>query len=199
MPTEPLDERQATSQAPGGAPHQGIIALVVLSELTQSFDNFFKSFSPTPDTALVLLDGVLDPHNVGALIRSAGAFGASAVLMPKHKESPITGASIKASSGVAFSIPLVVIDNLQQSLSMLKKSGVRIYALSGDAKRDIAEERFESPALLVLGNEGFGVSPAVRSLCDEVLSIRLSEGAESLNVAASGAVALYAWRLKHRR
>lgn len=194
---EPLNERQATSQVPGGAIHQGIIALVSLSELTVRFEDFVKGFSPTSNTSLVLLDEVLDPHNVGAIIRNAVAFGATAVLMPTRKQSPVTGAAIKASTGLAFKIPLVIIDNLQQAISLLKKSGVRVYGLSADGTQKMSDETFVKPSLFVLGNEAEGISPSIRAVCDEMLAIGLSNKAESLNVAASSAVALYSWSLKH--
>jgi 23S rRNA (guanosine2251-2'-O)-methyltransferase len=197
VPVEPLDERQATSQVPGGAMHQGLIALISLNELTVPFADFYKNFSPTPDTALVLLDEIIDPHNVGAVIRNAVAFGASAVLMPTHKQSPVTGAAIKASAGMAFKIPIVEIDNLQQAISLLKKSGMRIYGLAAQEKTTIGTVVFATPSVFVLGNEAQGVAPAIRVLCDQIVSIPLSPRAESLNVAASSAVALYAWSLQH--
>ncbi len=102
-----MDERKASSQAEGGAPHQGIIALISLGSLSVPFEKFMDTFTATPDTALLFLSEVQDPQNVGAAIRSAAAFGATAVLMPRHKQAPITGAVIKASVGMAFRIPLV--------------------------------------------------------------------------------------------
>jgi predicted rRNA methylase len=197
VPIEPLDERKASSQAEGGASHQGIIALISLGSLSIPFEKFLDSFNPAPDTALLFLSEVQDPHNVGSAIRSAAAFGASAVLMPTFKQSPITGAVIKASAGMAFRIPLVTVDNVQQALSSLKKKGVRVHGLSGDAKKSIDTEEFAEPALFVLGNESEGISASAKALCDQMLSVPISPRAESLNVAASGAVALYAWSRKH--
>jgi 23S rRNA (guanosine2251-2'-O)-methyltransferase len=197
VPVEPLDERQATSQVPGGAMHQGLIALISLSELTVSFADFYKNFSPTPDTSLVVLDEIVDPHNVGAVVRNAVAFGATAVLLPKHKQSPVTGGAIKASAGMAFKIPIVEVDNLQQAIALLKKSGMRVYGLAAEGKQSVGAETFSAPSVFVLGNEAKGVAPAIRALCDQTLSINLSLKAESLNVAASSAVALYAWSLQH--
>lgn len=192
-----LDERQATSQVEGGAAHQGVIALVALAQLVVPFEKFLDSFSPTPDTCLVLVSEVKDPQNLGAIIRSAAAFGAQAVLMPTHKQSPVTGAAIKASAGTAFSIPLVEMTNMQQALAQLKKKGVVVYGLEAGAKKPLQDEPFSAPTLLVLGNEAAGIAPAAKALCDHTLSIPLSAGVESLNVAASGAVALYAWRQRH--
>ncbi len=197
IPVEPLDERKASSQAEGGAPHQGIIALISLGSLSVPFEKFMDTFAATPDTALLFLSEVQDPQNVGAAIRSAAAFGATAVLMPRHKQAPITGAVIKASVGMAFRIPLVEVENMQQAIAQLKKKGVRVYGLSATVSRAVQEEEFKEPALFVLGNEGSGIGPAAKSVCDQLLSIPMSPRAESLNVATSGAIALYAWSLKH--
>lgn len=197
VPTEPLDERKATSQAEGGAPHQGVIALVSLGAITTPFEKFNDTFTPTPDTALLFLNEVQDPHNVGAAIRCAAAFGAVAVLLPTHNQSPITGAVIKASAGMALRIPLVMVDNTQQAIAALKKKGVRVYGLAGEAAQSVDAQEFAEPALFVLGNESQGIAPAARALCDQMLSIPINPRAESLNVAASGAVALFAWSRKH--
>ena len=194
---EPLDERKASSQVEGGVPHQGIIALISLASLTIPFEKFMDTFTASPDTVLLFLSEVQDPQNVGTAIRSAAAFGAMAVLMPVHKQAPITGAVIKASVGMAFRIPLVEVENMQQAIANLKKKGVRVYGLSATVAHTVNKEEFKEPTLFVLGNEGSGIGPAARSVCDQLLSIPMSPRAESLNVATSGAIALYAWSLKH--
>ena len=190
--TERLDPAKVTSQVEGNAPHQGIIALVSLGTLSVSFEKFLDSYKPE-NTSLVFLDGVQDPHNVGTIVRSAAAFGASAVLIPQHKQSPITGTVIKASAGAAFTIPLVTVDNTQQALAELKRRGVSIYGLAGEATESLADEDFAGPTLFVLGNEAEGVSGSARALCTKLLRIPISERAESLNVAAAATAALYAW------
>ncbi len=103
VPTEPLDKNRVTSMVEGNAPHQGVVALVSLGELMIPAERFFDTFVPTPDTLLVLLSEVQDPHNVGAIIRSAAAFGATAVLIPTHNQSPVTGAVVKSSKREAAS------------------------------------------------------------------------------------------------
>ncbi len=194
---EKLDERRATSQVEGNAPHQGVIALISLAGLVQPFDAFFDTFSPTPDTSLVFLSEVQDPHNVGAIIRSAAAFGASAVILSAHKQSPVTGAVIKASAGTAFTVPLVEVTGVQQDLSKLKKAGVTIYGLAGDAPRSVSDEQFSKPSLFIFGNEAQGIAPSARTLCDHMLHIPMSSKTESLNVAAAAAVTLHAWSEQH--
>ena len=196
--TEPLDERQATSQVERNAPHQGVIALVSLGGLMVPFETFYEDFKATPETCLVFMSEVQDPHNVGAIIRSAAAFGASAVLMPVHNQAPVTGVVVKASAGMAFRIPLVEVGNTQQAISQLKKKGVRVYGLASEGKERIAEQPFSEPTMFVFGNEGQGVAPAARALCDTTLSIPMSPRSESLNVAAASAVVLFAWSDKHK-
>lgn len=197
--TEPLDPRRVTSYVEGNAPHQGIVASIAPHEIERSFSSFLDTFTPTSDTLLVLLHEVQDPHNVGALIRSAVAFGASAILMPSKKQASVTPATVKASAGMLFRLPLVSVDSIPDALAALKEKGVRVYGLAGDSEHSIVDEPFRAPSVLVLGNEGAGIPQAVRKLCDLTLAIPMHSRAESLNVAASGAVALYAWSLRHKK
>jgi len=198
VPTEELDKRKVSSMAEGGAPHQGIIALLSLDSLVTPADTFLGELAAGPETLLVLLNEVQDPHNVGAIIRSCAAFGAAGVLLPTRKQSPITGSVIKASAGTAFAIPLIAVENMQQTIAQLKKKGFRVHGLAAGGGRKLSDERFDAPTLLVLGNEAQGITPAARALCDDTLSIPMQGGTESLNVAASAAVALYAWSLKKK-
>lgn len=199
VPVEPLDPRKVTSYVEGNAPHQGIVASIAANEVEVSFDSFLETFIPNNDTLLVLLGEIQDPHNVGALIRSCAAFGASAVLLPTKKQASVTPAVAKASAGMAFRIPLVATPSIQEAIHGLKKKGVRVYGLAGEESHSIIDEPFRAPTLLVLGNEGGGLSSAIRKECDLLLSIPMHSRAESLNVAASGAVAMYAWSLKHQK
>lgn len=194
LPIEPLDERKVTSWVEGNAPHQGAVALVSLSDLLMPYEKW----DPTSAKALVLLNEVQDPHNVGAIIRSAAAFGASAVLMPEGNQSPITGAVIKASAGMAFSLPLVQVKNIPGAVSELKKKGFRAYGLAGEGKNPLAQEPFDVPALFILGNESKGLPQKTAQICDRILSIPIEAKAESLNVAAAAAITLYAWHTKSR-
>lgn len=175
----------------------GIIALVSPKGLIQPFKSFLEKLSPTPDTCLVLLDELEDPQNVGAIIRSAAAFGVSGVLIPEHNQAQITGAVIKVSAGMAFRIPLVGISNVNSSIRDLKDKGFWVYGLAGEAKNRLGDEKFDAPSLFVFGNEGKGIREKTRELCDVLLSIPMNPRCESLNVAASAAVALYEWSRRH--
>ena len=145
----------------------------------------------------MLLNGVQDPHNVGAIIRSAAGFGAAGVLLPEKEQAPITGTVLKVSAGMAFRIALVTVSDIYATIHDLKRRGFKIYAMAGGGASNITQEQFTSPALFILGNEAKGIVPGIRALCDKVLSIPISPRAESLNVAASSAVAMYAWSTQH--
>lgn len=197
---EPLSVGESHADIKGNSSSQGIVVQVSLIDIMQPLEKFLDSntslLKVTPSTSLILLSGVQDPHNVGAIIRSAAAFGVSGILMPQQNQSPITAAVIKSSAGMAFQIPLVTIPSVQTAIAMLKKRGFKTYALAA-GKQNIAEASFASPSVFVMGNEGQGIDKSVRALCDETLSIPMHMRAESLNVAASAAIALHAWSVKH--
>lgn len=194
IPIEKLDERKVTSMVEGKAAHQGVVALVSHTDLLIPAERFVEQVKIEENTLLVFLSEITDPHNVGAIIRSAAALGATAVMLPTHKQSPITPAVVKASAGMAFQIPLVAAENPQQAIAQLKKKGVKVYGLAADGAVSLSDERFGGATMVVVGNEGEGIAPYARALCDTMLSIDLEPEAESLNVAASAAIAFYAWR-----
>lgn len=195
--TARLSEGLGKSDMRSGTAHQGIIGQILLSELLTPYQKFLDELVVTPDTVLVLLHGVQDPHNVGAIIRSAAGFGAKGVLIPEDSQAPVTGSVVKVSSGMAFRIPLVVIKDVQRTVSDIKKRGFKVYALAGEGSQPITQEPFIAPTLFIVGNEAKGVPAAMRTWSDNVLSIPLNPQCESLNVAASAAVALYAWSAAH--
>lgn len=176
---------------------EGEVAQISLYKLMRQYGDFAQELSATPDTSLVLLAGVEDPHNVGAIIRSAAAFGAGAVLIPEHGQAPITDTVLKVSAGMAFRVPLVSVTGVQQVLSDLKKRGFKVAALDGTAKQSLNDETFIEPIVFVFGNEGAGIPGPVKPLCDKTLSIPMHPRAESLNVAAAAAVTLAAWAARH--
>jgi 23S rRNA (guanosine2251-2'-O)-methyltransferase len=199
IPTERLDPRKVTSQVEGNAPHQGVVAQISVSSLDMPFAEFNKNFKPDSDTLLVLMGEVTDPHNVGAIVRSAAAFGAAAVLAPKKKQAHLTPAAIRASAGMAFRVPFVILENTQQAISLLKEKGMKVHGLSGDGTKPVTAEKFNEPTILVLGNEGEGIPGYAKAVCDQFLSIPMHPDCESLNVASAAAVAMYAWSAHHPR
>ncbi len=168
------------------------------ANLVRSYAEFIASLAITPDTALVLLDELQDPQNVGAIIRSAAAFGLAGVLLPEHNQAPVTDAVISVSAGMAYQIPLVQIGNVNQTVRDLKERGFWIYGLEGSAGKNLSEEKFDAPAVFILGNESKGIREKTREHCDVLLRIPLHPRCDSLNVAASAAIALHAWSRQHQ-
>lgn len=182
----------------GHGSHQGVIAQIDISILLVDYKTFIKNLKINKNTMLVLMGEVQDPHNVGAVIRSAAAFGARGVLIPEHKQAPVTGAVVKVSAGMAFKIPLVSIGNVNQTIEDLKKKGFYVYGLAGEGATSLVDEKFEDPTVLILGNEGSGIREKTREHCDKLLSIPIDSKCESLNAAVSASVALYAWSVRNK-
>ncbi|HVB20282.1 MAG TPA: 23S rRNA (guanosine(2251)-2'-O)-methyltransferase RlmB [Candidatus Paceibacterota bacterium] len=177
--------------------HQGVIFTMDPTALLVSFDDFIASLDIKKNPAVAILGEVQDPHNVGAIIRSAAAFGLSGVLIPKHNQAPVTGAVVKASAGMAFRIPLVSIGNVNHALKVLKEKGFWIYGLAMRGTAALGTDTFDAPVVFVVGNEGTGIRQMTLTACDVTLSIPMHPRTESLNAAVSAAVVFYEWSKKH--
>lgn len=185
------------SGLPVGQAHQGVVGRVLLDKLIQPYKEFISGLKIDSDTAIILLGEVQDPHNVGAIIRSAAAFGVSGVLIPKHNQAPITGAVVKVSAGMAFRVPIVGIDNINMVVRDLKERGFWVYGLDGSVEKTVSDEKYDKPTVFILGNESSGIRQKTRELCDMLVSVPINSQCESLNVAASTAVTLFAWSAQH--
>ena len=182
----------------GEAVHQGNIAGIAVNKLMVPYRDFIQTVVPTPDTCILILGEVQDPHNVGAVIRNAAAFGIAAVLIPPHNQSPVTGTVVKVSAGMAFRIPLVEISNVNTAIRDLKERSFWVYGLAGEEGAvPLGSEQFTKPTVFVLGNEGAGLREKTRETCDTLVSIPMHPRCESLNAAASAAVVMYAWSTQH--
>ncbi len=193
---EPLQEATPPRGLERDAVHQGVVAAVDLSKLVIRYDAFLETLTIGPDTALVVLNELQDPHNVGAVIRSAAAFGVAGVLLPAHRQAPVTGAVVKVSAGMTFRVPLVTITNTNATLADLKKRGFWTYGLEGKGK-SLSSEKFTTPSVFVVGNEGAGLRDKTEASCDILLSIPIAKRCESLNAGVSVGIALYAWSTQH--
>jgi 23S rRNA (guanosine2251-2'-O)-methyltransferase len=185
-PADSLDRRAE------GARHQGVLgegsglAFTDLDEITANLR------APGHKALILALDGVTDPHNFGAILRSAAAAAVDAVVFPERRSAQVNETVIRASAGTAGRVPLVRVVNLGRSLDELKANGAWIFGLDASAEsRDYLSERFDAPTVLVLGSEGEGLHQKVRERCDELLRIPMPGGTESLNVSASAAVMLF--------
>ena len=180
-----------------GEVHQGIVARVATGGLMRDYADFMNELEPTVSTSLVLLNEITDPHNVGAIVRCAAAFGAAGVLIPAHNQSPITGVVAKASAGMIFSIPLIAINNENQTIIDLKKRRYWVYGLAAEGKNELSKEKFDAPAVFVIGNEGEGLRAKTREHCDILLRIPMHPRAESLNASVSAGIVLSHWSVQH--
>lgn len=175
------------------AVHQGVIAELSSGNLYTNLESVLSQ-SRAGNPCFVLLDELQDPHNVGAIIRSAAAFGASAILMPEHHQAPITGAVIKTSAGMALRMPIVRIGNVNQTIRLLKDDhGFWVYGLAMEGDTKLKDAQFDTPTLFVVGNESAGIREKTLELCDVKLSIPMDPKCESLNAATAASVVLYEW------
>ncbi len=193
----PLAQGRGAELVGRDAVHQGVIASMNPSALLLPLSDFLAKLDMGKKPAIVLLGEVQDPHNVGAIIRSAAAFGLSGVLIPERHTAGITGTVVKTSAGMAFRIPLVSIGNVNATVVELKKKGFWIYGLAMDGTTALGSEAFDAPAAFIVGNEGAGIREKTLGACDVTLSIPMHARTESLNAAVSAAVVFYEWSKKH--
>jgi 23S rRNA (guanosine2251-2'-O)-methyltransferase len=197
IPVEVMEKREASRMVGQDTSHQGVIAIADTQSLVQDFKVFASKLQPTEDTMLVIMDELNDPHNVGAIIRSAAAFGAAGVLMPTHNQAPITGSVVKSSAGMAFRVPLVSIGNVNYAIETLKEMGFKSYALAMKGSKSITKVSFDTPSVFVVGNESTGIRHQTLENCDEIVRIPMNPRCESLNASVSAAVVLYQWSTQH--
>ena len=183
---EVLDAAGITRFLPAGAAHQG---LALEGPEPETVD--LEHFAPEPGAVLLMLDQVTDAGNVGAILRSAAAFGARGVILQERRAPRLSGALAKAAAGAVDILPVARTVNLSRALERLSDLGWRAVGLDGNAPRDLSEVIDGGPVVLVLGSEGEGVRRLVAEHCDETARIPMPGGFESLNVAAAAAVALY--------
>lgn len=181
------------------AVHQGVIAVINIEKLYTPLEEVMGLLDRHPSNSsgqapcFVLLDELHDPHNVGAIIRSAAAFGASAILLPEHNQSPITGTVIKTSAGMVFRIPIVRIGNVNQTVRLLKDKHMWSYGLVMNGDTQLKNAVFDTPTLFIVGNESTGIREKTLELCDVGLTIPMSPDCESLNASVAASVVLYEW------
>lgn len=197
IPVQIMEHHEADRTVGEDKTHQGVIAVIDTGRLMTPFETYIKELEPTKETAIAIMGEVQDPHNVGAIIRSAAAFGFSAVLIPEHNQAQVTGTVVKTSAGMAFRIPLVTIGNVNDTLRKLKEKGFWIYGLSMEGKA-LKTETFDAPSAFVFGNEGAGIREKTLEHCDIALSIPMHPRCESLNVAVSAGIVFSAWSEQHQ-
>ncbi|MBW3595503.1 MAG: 23S rRNA (guanosine(2251)-2'-O)-methyltransferase RlmB [Actinobacteria bacterium] len=171
----------------GGLNHQGIVAITGRFRYTP-LDDLLKAPAP----ALLFLDGVTDPHNLGSLLRSADGAGFTGVVLPARRSVGVTSAVRRVSAGAAEVVPVAREGNLGRAVDAAREAGLWILGLDEDAADDIwSSELLEPPVGIVLGAEDRGISPTIRERCDAVVSIPSSGRLSSLNVAVAGAIVMF--------
>jgi 23S rRNA (guanosine2251-2'-O)-methyltransferase len=172
--------------------HQGLALKVPPYEYAHPIELFEKTVSQGRLPLLVALDGVTDPRNLGAIIRSVAAFGGQGVIVPQRRSVGVTAAAWKTSAGAAARIPVAMASNLTQTLKALKERGVFVLGLDGGGEVSLPGLSWaKSPLVVVVGSEGKGLSRLVTETCDAVVSIPISAATESLNAGIAASVTLY--------
>ncbi len=182
-----FEPRAALDRMAGSSAHQGVVALGAAAKYAD------------PDAAasaalVVALDGVEDPHNLGAIVRTAYAAGAGAVVIPERRAASVTDVVAKAAAGAIEHLPIVRVTNLNRALEDFKKRGYWIYGLDERGPAVYTEAEYASPAVLVLGGEGKGLHEQVRKHCDLLVRIPMAGQISSLNVSVAAGVFLFEWR-----
>ncbi|HEX7326178.1 MAG TPA: 23S rRNA (guanosine(2251)-2'-O)-methyltransferase RlmB [Rhodanobacteraceae bacterium] len=182
-------QRAALDKIAGPAHHQGIAASYDAPAAKSERD--LAAMLDAEDALFLVLDGVTDPHNLGACLRSAAAAGVTAVIVPRDRAVGITPVVRRASAGAADRVPLVEVSNLARALRQLKDSGVWLTGFAGDADASLYDLDLAGKAALVLGSEGEGLRRLTREACDHVVKIPMPGVMESLNVSVATGVALF--------
>jgi 23S rRNA (guanosine2251-2'-O)-methyltransferase len=183
-------QRKTLDEKVEGGQHQGLVAKVKPAK--QFSENDLMSIVENSKKPLLLiLDGVTDPHNLGACLRTADAAGVDAVVVPKDKSAALTPVVRKVASGAADVIPLVQVTNLARTLRDLQAAGLWIVGTAGEAEQDIYQAKLDGPMALVMGAEGKGMRRLTREHCDELIKLPMAGSVSSLNVSVATGVCLY--------
>lgn len=182
--------RQWLDNQTQGAVHQGIIAKVKPGRQYQEQD-LPDLLSKVETPFLLILDGVTDPHNLGACLRSADAAGVHAVIVPKDRSAQLNATAKKVACGAAESVPLIKVTNLARTLRLLQEENVWIVGTAGEADHTLYQSKLTGPLALVMGAEGEGMRRLTREHCDELISIPMAGSVSSLNVSVATGVCLF--------
>ena len=184
--------RSELDRLTAGAVHQGVAFQMPEYEYAHPGDLLEEVLTDSDAPIMVACDSITDPRNLGAIIRSAAAFGARGVIVPERRSAHMTAASWKTSAGAAARVPVALATNLNRVLRDYAEAGFVVVGLAGEGEVDIADiPGVEGPVLLVIGSEGEGLAQLVRKNCDVLASIPIASGVESLNASVAASIALY--------
>ncbi len=173
----------------GTTRHQGVVARVTALAARHSLDDVLDDVQGPP--LVLVLDGVTDPHNLGACLRVADGAGADAVVAPKDHAVGLNATVAKVASGAAETVPYLMVTNLARTLAELKERDIRVIGTSDDAPQTLYQADLRGPVALVLGAEGPGMRQLTRKHCDELVRIPMAGAVESLNVSVAAGICLY--------
>lgn len=182
---------EALAKLVGDVAHQGAVAVVRPLKAWNEHDLIEALGQGAGDPLLLVLDGVTDPHNLGACLRTADAAGALAVLIPKDRAATVDGVVRKVAAGAAEFVPVVAVTNLVRALGLLKERGIWVVGTDGEAPETLFAADLKRPLALVLGAEGSGMRRLTRESCDFLVRIPMAGQVESLNVSVAAGVALF--------
>jgi 23S rRNA (guanosine2251-2'-O)-methyltransferase len=185
---------RALTEVAGTRDHQGVVARVAPYRYADAYE-----LAAVERPLLVCLDQVTDPHNLGAVVRSAEGAGATGVVVPSHGAARVTPAVSRSSAGAVEHLPVAVVQNLARYLNDVKGPDLWVWGAASDGGTPLWEAELEGGAAFVLGAEGRGLRPLVRRACDGLVSIPLAGNVESLNVSVAAAVLLYEVRRRRQR
>jgi 23S rRNA (guanosine2251-2'-O)-methyltransferase len=184
-------ERADLERLAGNPHHQGVVLKVAPFVYAELEDFLFNHLESDGGLFVLVLDGIQDPQNLGALIRSAACAGVQGVIIPKDRACGMTPVVEKASAGAVETIPVIQVTNLVQTLERLKQAGCWIFGLAGEANKNIYQADYRGNLALVVGSEGEGIRPLVRKHCDLLLAIPHYGGISSLNASVAGGIVLF--------
>lgn len=191
IPAQVVSRNEIDSLCPENAVHQGIVLQVAPLPL-KNIDEFLSENKK--QDVILILDQVTDPHNIGAILRSAAAFDASAVIVADSHAPQETATLVKSSCGGIEVVPLIRVPNLARAMELIKKNGYWILGLDGKAKGTITQGKLPEKTAFVLGSEGDGLRRLTEENCDTLIKLPISHKMESLNVSNAAAIALYEYR-----
>ncbi len=181
---------ESLARLAGDVAHQGVVASVRPLKAWDE-ETLIASLNDVPDSLLLVLDGVTDPHNLGACLRTADAAGARAVILPKDRSASVDAVARKVAAGAAEFVPVVAVTNLARALGRLKQSGIWVVGMDGEAEQPLYAADLNRPLALVLGAEGLGLRRLTRDSCDFLVRIPMAGQVESLNVSVAAGIALF--------
>jgi len=184
----PVDAKRLDGMS-GGARHQGVVAQAQPIDMPKFIEDVLEDLPEPP--LILILDGVQDPHNLGACLRVADGAGAHAVIAPKDRSVGLTTAAIKVASGAAETVPYIVVTNLARTMRDLKDRGIWLVGADDSASESLYKAKIEGPTGFVLGAEGEGLRRLTKESCDLLVSIPMMGAVESLNVSVASGVCLY--------